>query len=40
MLQPFAHTDIRWPNAMKCSNTMFCLFDLETAVMLRLQMEY
>ena len=30
----FAHTDIRWPNVIKCSNTMFCLIDLETAVKL------
>ncbi|KAL3154317.1 hypothetical protein ABBQ32_013801 [Trebouxia sp. C0010 RCD-2024] len=30
----FAHTDIRWPNVIKCSNTVFCLIDLETAVKL------
>ena len=30
----FAHTDIWWPNVIKCSNTMFCLIDLETAVKL------
>jgi len=28
----FAHTDIRWPNVIKCSNNAFCLIDLETAV--------
>ena len=28
----FAHTDIRWPNVIKCSNNGFCLIDLETAV--------
>lgn len=28
----FAHTDIRWPNVIKCSNDAFCLIDLETAV--------
>ena len=28
----FAHTDIRWPNVIKCSNNTFCLIDLETAV--------
>ena len=28
----FAHTDIRWPNVIKCSNSAFCLIDLETAV--------
>lgn len=30
----FAHTDIRWPNVIKCSNSVFCLIDLETAVKL------
>ncbi|KAL3155882.1 hypothetical protein ABBQ32_012882 [Trebouxia sp. C0010 RCD-2024] len=25
----FAHTDIRWPNVIKCSNTVFCLIDLQ-----------
>ena len=30
----FAHTDIRWPNVIKCSNNAFCLIDLETAVKL------
>ncbi len=30
----FAHTDIRWPNIIKCSNDSFCLIDLETAVRL------
>ena len=27
----FAHTDIWWPNVIKCSDTMFCLIDLEAA---------
>ena len=27
-----AHTDIQWPNVIKCSNNAFCLIDLETAV--------
>ena len=31
----FAHTDIRWPNVIKCSNEAFRLIDLETAVILR-----
>ena len=26
----FAHTNIWWPNVMKCRNTMVCLGDLET----------
>ena len=30
----FAHTDIRWPNVIKCSNDVFCLIDLETSVRL------
>ena len=30
----FAHTDIRWPNVIKCSNDAFRLIDLETAVRL------
>ena len=30
----FAHTDIRWPNVIKCSNETFRLIDLETAVIL------
>ena len=30
----FAHTDIRWPNVIKCSDDAFCLIDLETAVKL------
>ena len=30
----FAHTDVRWSNVIKCSNAMFCLIDLETAVKL------
>ena len=30
----FAHTDIRWPDVMKCSNETFCLIDLGTAVSL------
>ena len=30
----FAHTDIRWPNVIKCSDTEFRLIDLETAVKL------
>lgn len=30
----FAHTDIRWPNVIKCSNDAFFLIDLETAVRL------
>ena len=30
----FAHTDIRWPNVIKCSADAFCLIDLETAVKL------
>ena len=28
----FAHTDIKWPNVIKCSNETFRLIDLETAV--------
>ena len=28
----FAHTDIRWPHVIKCSNNAFCLIDLEAAV--------
>ena len=28
----FANTNIWWPNVMKCSNTMFCMIDLGTAV--------
>ena len=30
----FAHTDIRWPNIIECSNETFRLIDLETAVVL------
>ena len=30
----FAHTDIQWPNVLRCSNDAFCLIDLETAVKL------
>ncbi|DBA81812.1 TPA: hypothetical protein ACH3X1_007537 [Trebouxia sp. C0004] len=30
----FAHTDIRWPNVIKCNNETFRLIDLETAVIL------
>ena len=30
----FAHTDIRWPNVIKCSDDVFCLIDLEAAVRL------
>ena len=30
----FAHTDVRWPNVIKCSNETFRLIDLETAVIL------
>ena len=30
----FAHTDIRWPNVIRCSNKTFRLIDLETAVIL------
>ena len=30
----FAHTDVRWPNVIKCSNDTFCLIELETAVIL------
>lgn len=28
----FAHTDIRWPNVIKCSDEAFCLIDPEAAV--------
>ena len=28
----YAHTDIWWPNVIKCSNNAFCLIDLETTV--------
>ena len=34
MLRPLPHTDIRWPNVIKCSNDAFCLIDLETVVKL------
>jgi len=30
----FAHTDICWPNVIKCGSDAFCLIDLETAVRL------
>ena len=30
----FAHTDIRWPNVIECSNETFRLIDLEAAVVL------
>lgn len=30
----FAHTDIRWPNVIRCSSGAFCLIDLETAIKL------
>ena len=33
----FAHTDIRWPNVIKCSDDVFCLIALEAAVRLGCQ---
>ena len=35
----FAHTDVRWPNVINCSNDTFCLIELETAVGMQVEFE-